>query len=200
MAQKIDMEGFKEWSKRVDKLLTTNPHMKTALQDVVRRALKDVRSSLSKDASSGLGMKSDPRQAYKAVRYAVYKRIFGGQVNILQKRKAGSPGSYQKPTKGLSRRGGNRWGRSQRTKDLEGYVGSDRGFILRFLNAGADGRQIHSYTGTDGRKHNLRSGSGNRGSIAPRNWFGPRSLQEMEKAAAAIQDLIDDLILEKIVY
>lgn len=199
MAQKIDMEGFKEWSKRVDKLLTTNPHMKTALQDVVRRALKDVRSSLSKDASSGLGMDSDPRQAYKAVRYAVYKRIFGGQVNILQKRKAGSPGSYQKPTKGLSRRGGNRWGRSQRTKDIEGYVGSDRGFILRFLNAGVTGREVHSYTDANGTSHSLQKNA-NRGGISPRNWFGPRSQQEMERAAYVIQSHIDDLILEQFVY
>jgi hypothetical protein len=150
---------------------------------------------------------NDPRHAYKAVRSAVYKRILGGQLNILQKRKAGAPGNYQKPLKGLPKRGGNRWGRSARTKAIEGYEGSDRGFILRFVNAGTADRGIHSYTDKSGTTHNLGTASsmnikthalsGNRGNIKPRNWFGSASQRALENAAGNMEEFIDRIIKEE---
>lgn len=203
----FETEGFAELQKQLEGLMTTNPDMRKAVQGAVRKVLNEVRKRVSDSAREGLGMKSDPRNAYKAVRTAVYKRILGGQVNILAKRKAGRSTAYQKPEKGLPKRGGNRWGRSQRTKDLEGYEGTDRGFILRFLNAGTADRMITSYTDRGGQRHTLRSGStsnmrtratgGNRGSISARNWFGPRSHAEMEAAASNLQTLIDDIIKQE---
>ena len=206
----VETEGFAALQKKLEQLQTTEPGMRKAIQDVIRRVLMEVRKNLSQNAKTGLQMDSDPRKAYKAVRSAVYKRLLGGQVNILSRRKAGSPTDYQKPKKGLPKRGGNRWGRSDRTKQLEGYEGMDRGFVLRFLNAGTVDRGIVSYSDKDGNKHSLRSASsmniktralsGNRGSISPRNWFGPRSLKELENASGNLERLIDEVIAEKFLY
>lgn len=206
----VETEGFATLQKKLEELQTKDPGMRTAIQDVIRRVLKEVRRAVSNSAKEGLQMDSDPRKAYKAVRSAVYKRILGGQVNILARRKAGSPGNYQKPKKGLPKRGGNRWGRSDRTKALEGYEGMDRGFILRFLNAGTVDRGIWSYSDKDGNRHSLGSASsmniktralsGNRGSISARNWFGDRTQRELENASGKLQQLIDEVIMEKFLY
>ena len=195
----VETEGFAALQKKLEELQTKDPGMRKAIQGVIRTVLKEVRRAVSNSAKDGLQMQSDPRKAYKAVRSAVYKRILGGQVNILTRRKAGKPGNYQKPKKGLPKRGGNRWGRSDRTKQLEGYEGMDRGFILRFLNAGAEDREIRSFTGKDGESHRISRG-GNRGSISPRNWFGDRSQKELENASDKLQRLIDEVIMEKFLY
>ncbi len=206
----VETEGFAALQKKLEELQTKDPGMRKAIQDVIRTVLKEVRRAVSNSAKSGLGMDSDPRKAYKAVRSAVYKRILGGQVNILARRKAGKPGNYQKPKKGLPKRGGNRWGRSDRTKQLEGYEGMDRGFVLRFLNAGTADRGIWSYSDKNGMRHALgsassmniktRAYSGNRGSIMARNWFGDRSQKELENASDKLQRLIDEVIMEKFLY
>ena len=206
----VETEGFAALQKKLEELQTKDPGMRKAIQDVIRTVLKEVRRAVSNSAKSGLQMDSDPRRAYKAVRSAVYKRILGGQVNILARRKAGKPGNYQKPKKGLPKRGGNRWGRSDRTKQLEGYEGMDRGFILRFLNAGTVDRGIWSYSDRDGNRHSLGSASsmniktralsGNRGSITARNWFGDRTQRELENASGKLQQLIDEVIMEKFLY
>lgn len=200
----IEVEGIAEQIKQLEKMMTTNPRLREGIQSCVRKVLKEVQKQLSADADTGLQMKSDPRRAYKAVRYAVYKRLLGGQVNILQRRRAGQPGNYQKPRKGVTGAGGNRWRRSERTKAIEGYEGADRGFILRFLNAGTEDRMITSYTDKNGERHTLRSGGtanikthglgGNRGSIAARNWFGQASQKELMAMSADLQSLIDKVI------
>ena len=168
------IEGYDEQMKQLKRMMTDDPTFRRRINAVLGQVLKEARKAISEDAKNVV--KNDPRHAYKAVRSAVYKRILGGQVNILQKRKAGTPTGYRKPLKGLPKRGGNRWGRSQRTKDIEGYEGMDRGFILRFINAGTVDRGITSYTDRMGTRHSLGSASsqnwkthaltGNRGSIS----------------------------------
>lgn len=195
----IETKGFAELRKRIEALQTTDPAMRKHLQNIIRTMLKGVRSQMMKDAGSGLQMDNDPRSAYKAIRTSVYKRLLGGQVNILQSRRAGKRNNYQKPRKGLPARGGNRWGRSERTIALESYDGKDRGFILRFLNAGTHPRNIRSYTAKDGNRHDLIAPrkNGDRGHISARNWFGDKSQQEMENAAANLQQMIDELIQQE---
>jgi hypothetical protein len=148
-------------------------------------------------------MNSDPRHAYKAVRFAVYKHIFGGQVNILQSRRAGSLSNY-KPDRTLdqSKRGGNR--RRRQSRDLGIYEGVDRGFVLRWLNGGmtkTNPREI-KFTSNEKRhvdKWNKHPNSGNRGAIRARNWFGNASLQELNHVAGEMQILIDKIIKEEFV-
>ena len=201
------IEGYEEQMKQLKQMMTDDPTFRRRINAVLSQVLKEARKAISEDAKSVV--KNDPRHAYKAVRSAVYKRILGGQVNILQKRKSGAPTGYRKPLKGLPKRGGNRWGRSERTKQLEGYEGTDRGFILRFINAGTVDRGIISYTDKSGTKHNLRSASsqniktraltGNRGSIAARNWFAGASHAALEKASLQLQELIDKIIANEFV-
>ena len=201
------VEGLQEQVKQLRKMMTDDPGFRKRVNEVIRRVLMEARKQVMANAKDVLD--NDPRHAYKAVRSAVYKRILGGQLNILAKRKAGSPGNYQKPLKGLPKRGGNRWGRSARTMALEGYEGSDRGFVLRFINAGTVDRSIRSYTDKSGTVHSLRSGGvmnmktrglgGNRGNIAARNWFGSASHKALEKAADSMEEFIDKVIKEEFV-
>ena len=176
----IEINGLDERIKQIGEASTKNPMMRKRINEVIRQTLAKVRKTLQGEAQTGLQMGSDPRKAYKAVRMAVYRRLFGGQVNILQSRRAGNLRLYE-PPRHPSRRGGNRIKRPQggRTEMLMSYQGADRGFILRFLNAGTNERG---------------SRYGNRGSIQPRNWFGPRSQAEMEAAAANIDKMIDEII------
>jgi len=187
-------EGFQEQVKQLQRMMSDDPEFRKRVQAAIKKVFREVQKSVS--AEAGKVIDNDPRQAYKAVRTSIYRRILGGQVNILSKRRAGNPGNYQKPLKGLPKRGGNRWGRSERTKQLEGYQGSDRGFILRFINAGVSGRKIHSYTDKEGTKHNLRTaaGGGNRDGFSGRDWFGSASQSYLENAADMLQDLVDKIV------
>ena len=201
------IEGYDEQMKQLKRMMTDDPTFRRRINAVLGQVLKEARKAISEDAKNVV--KNDPRHAYKAVRSAVYKRILGGQVNILSRRKAGTQTNYRKPLKGLPKRGGNRWGRSQRTKDIEGYDGMDRGFILRFINAGTADRGITSYTDRMGTRHSLGSASsqkwkthaltGNRGSIAARNWFGGASHAALEKASLQLQELIDRIIANEFI-
>ena len=195
----IEIKGLDERIKQFGEASTKNPMMRKRINEVIRATLAKVRKSLQGDAQSGLQMQSDPRKAYKAVRMAVYRKIFGGNVNILQSRKAGE-GRYYEPPRKLQpkQRGGNRMKQSERTHKMMSYQGIERGFILRFLNQGTDVR----YTGgRNGRTQaerdrfiNNHGGRGHRGSIAARNWFGPRSQAELENAAANLDKMIDDIV------
>lgn len=208
----FEFEGFVEQKKELDRLLMSNPAMEKKVQGLIRKVLSAVRSNMSKEALAA--MKEDPRKASKAIRTMVYKRILGGNVNILNKKRASGGGGSYTPTRTLKsgQRGGNRRPRSERTMKLESYYSSDRGFILRFLNAGTPGnRNLRSFK-IDPRRENVHRGSqggdlrkygktintGYRGHIAPRNWFGNRSQIEMEAAAKALSQYIDQLIEEEL--
>ena len=200
MASKtIEIEGLDEQVKQLRRMMSEDPYFRRRVNAVIKTVLSTARKQVAQQAQGA--MDSDPRHAYKAVRSAVYRRILGGNLNILQKRKAGAPGNYQKPRKGLPKRGGNRWGRSERTKQLEGYEGADRGFILRFINAGASNRAIRSYTDSSGTRHDLltHAKGGSRGNISARNWFGQASQQALENASASMQDFIDQIINEEFI-
>lgn len=185
----FEVDGIVRQKQELESLLMSNPAMEKKVQGLIRKVLLAARRDVSKSAQDKI--KTDPRQAYKAVKSAVYRRILGGNISILNKRKAGKRGPippivHQLETRVNSKgnhRGGNRMPRSRRTEDLLTYQGSDRGFILRFLNAGTSDRE---------------SRIGNRGSIAARNFFGTSSQQAMEKAAEQLDALIETLIKQEL--
>lgn len=193
----IIIEGSEELDKRIQALQTDSPGFEKRLREAIRKVLAEVRKALQKSAAPGLNMKSDPRKAYKAVRMAVYRRLLGGQVNILSSYNA-RPGLYYEPPRHPSKRGGNRMKQSPRTHDIMSYSGADRGFILRFLNDGTEARYTGGRNGRTASQRNRfimrNNGRGYRGNIAPRNWFGPRSQQELEAASRNIQAMVDDII------
>lgn len=203
MAAEITLDGLSEFQQRLEQLRTDNPGFDKRLRGVIRKAIGKARDNLRKDAALGLDMKSDPRHAYKAIRFVVYKRLFGGNVNILNSRKAGAETAWKiARTLRPCQRGGNR--RLRTSRDLDKYEGVDRGFILRWLNNGMTktNPRLIKFTENPGRKvdrWNKHPNTGNRGAIAPRNWFGGASLAEMEKVAATIQEIIDRIIKDEFV-
>ena len=184
----MEVTGLDELSKKLDRLQAKDSQMEERITKIIREAIKAARSMVTQDAKGAVG--NDPRHAYKAVRSMVYKRILGGNISILQKRKAGSGKSGYEPPRTLrpGQRGGNRVPRSARTQQMMDYEGSDRGFILRFLNSGTGQRTAGT---RNGRLH------GNRGSIAARNWFPSSGQRAMNAAAQYIIDEIDRLIAEE---
>ena len=177
----IEITGLEERIRQLGEASTNNPMMQRRIREVIKQVLGRVRKDLQDHAASGLQMQSDPRSAYKAVRFAVYRKLFGGQVNILSPRNAGKGRLYEPPRKlQPKQRGGNRRTRSDRTTELMSYFGKDRGFVLRFLNAGTDTR---------------RTRYGNRGAISARNWFGGASQHQLENAANNLDKMINDIIL-----
>ena len=136
---------------------------------------------------------------------AVYDKILGGNVNILNSRRAHGVTSYV-PTRKLDanpkQRGGNRVKRSPRTQQIMNYEGRDRGFILRFVNSGTKTRVIGFRNTQKGNRskyesrvtrisRGMKAGTGNRGSIAPRNWFMSSAESALGAAAQTIAELIE---------
>ena len=171
-----------EQQKVLEAALSTNPKTQKVLQKLIRKALMEVRPELVSAARGA--MASDPRGAAHGIRTAVYKKILGGNVNILNMRKrAGAPTSYEPPRKlQPHQRGGNRVPRGKRTDNVMHYGPHDRQWILRFINSGTSDRMA----GTRGGRL-----SGNRGSIAARNFFGSAGTSALTKAADNLATLID---------
>ena len=205
----FEIDGFVQQQKELEAMLMSNPAMEKKVQALIRKVLMQARRAIGEAATGA--MESDPRQAYKAVKTAVYRQILGGNVSLYRKKRASkTDGGYEPPrTLNEGQRGGNRRTRSGRTAKIQSYMGSDRGFILRFLEAGVSNRTIEFRTdphrekvkrGSQGgnlRKYGKTINTGSRGKIAPRNFFGTSSQQAMEQAARQLTQYIDELIKQQ---
>lgn len=155
---------------------------KKNIRKEIRKAITPAKKSLQNTARSVI--QNDPRQAYKAIKLVTYRDANGGNVSLLNRKAAvRSMGIEPKPDGGAS---GIRRKRkvSERTKQIRGYRGADRGFILRFVNSGTITR--HTKTGT----------TAYRGAIAARNFFRPNAESEMNKAADQLTPRLLKLIKE----
>ena len=162
----------------LEAMLVSNPDTAAAMRKLISQEVSKARAAVAQAASGAL--RNDPREAWKAVRRSVYKSILGGQVNILNQKGAASGSNGYRPARKLDsnphQRGGNRRKRSANTDRIDGYVGKDRGFILRFVNSGTAERQTRY---------------GRRGSITARNWFPNIGQRELEAAAERLAVAID---------
>ena len=178
------VEGLQEQMKQLDALLASNPEMEKKMRRVISKVIIKAQKWTQKEIASDLP--NDPRHAAKAVRKAVYRRILGGNINILRKSRATEGASSYTPTRTLKsgQRGGNRRLRSERTHRMDSYNASDRGFILYWLNSGTGNRQERGFRndphrsqvkrgsqGGDVNKYGKTVNTGARGNIAPRNVF-----------------------------
>ena len=180
--------------------MSTDPKMRKVIQQNIRKALFAARRDVMDDVPFENG---DPRGAARSIRTSVYEKVLGGQINILTGGKAHAPSSYEPPrTLTPGQRGGNRRKRSQRTNQIQSYGPLDRGFILRFVNSGTKTRVIgfrntqkSNRTRYERAVTRVHSGdkahTGNRGSIAARNWFMTASESALGNAAQTIADLIE---------
>ena len=160
------------------RLLVTDPDTRKRLKAAIRQEIKNARTKTTADVHNSLD--NDPRKAYRAVKYSVYKKVLGGNESILSSRKAGARYMLLRPRKldeNPNQRGGNRIPRSDRTVSLDTYFGKDRGFVLRFLNSGTAERT---------------SKYGNRGSIKARHIFANSAPGRMSAAAEAIARAFED--------
>jgi hypothetical protein len=184
----FEVDGLTRQKEALESLMMSNPAMEKRVQQLIRKVLLVARREIS--GAARCKMSSDPRQAYKAVKMSVYRQILGGNVSLLNKRRASGTTSYEPPRKlRQGQRGGNRVPRGQRTDEVMHYAGPDRAFILRFLNQGTTSRVAGSRGGRL---------SGNRGSIAPRAFFDSSSHAAIQKAAGELSSLIDELIRNEI--
>lgn len=179
----ITVTGIEQYQEALKRMQTDNPRTKKELQKIIRRTIGEARKKVVKDAQSILD--NDPRHAYKAVRNSVYRQILGGQINILGSRKRGAATTYLRPRKldeNPHQRGGNRRKRSSDTMRIDSYEGVDRGFILRFQNAGTVERKTRF-----GKRGNLRS----------RHWFGISSVFQLDNAASKVAKEIEELMQQE---
>jgi len=159
-------------------LFVNNKDTRKRIRKIIREELKDAVKRVKEDAK--YAMDSDPRKAYRAVKYSIYRKILGGNISILQRRKAGTRYRLIRERKldiNPHQRGGNRRKRSARTEALDTYFGADRNFVLRFLNSGTTMR------------HTIY---GNRGMIGARNWFTNDAPHEMDIAAENLSAVIEE--------
>lgn len=196
-----------ESHKVLEAALSTNPKTQAVLRETIRKYIMEARQQVINNIKFNNG---DPRQSRQAVRTAVYKKVLGANLNILNGRQARHGSSYEPPRKvypGMKgHRGGNRRIRSQRTQDMMTLDPKDRGFILRFVNSGTNPRYANGRNVT-GNKRNLRNffalqeeGDYYRGSIAPRNFFkntGNRALAQMaDNLSTAIEEELTKILSE----
>lgn len=169
------------------RMMTSDPEMAAIFRKYIRNVLKEARKKLTTDARSY--MNSDPRKAAQAVKFSVYKGIFGGNLSILQKKRGQAGAKYELRRQRIVEqnphmRGGNRRPRIDDGRNrLDYYYGSDRGYILRFIGSGTVERT---------------SRFGSRGSIRQSNWFGHTAPWHMEEAAAQVAEAINEYVNKQI--
>ena len=179
--------------------MSTDPKMRKVIQQHIREALFASR----REVMAAFPAENDPRQSRRAIRTTVYEKILGGNINILTGKTAHGGGGYEPPrTLTPGQRGGNRRKRSERTKQIMAYGPMDRGFILRFVNSGTKTRVIGFRNTVKANRsayekrvtrinRGEKSHTGNRGSIAPRNWFMHSAESALGNAAQMIADIIE---------
>lgn len=180
----------------LEQALSTNPKTQKALQKLIRKALMQARVELSSYIETKF-KKGDPRGAARAVRTSVYRKILGGNMNILNGKKAHGSNSYEPPrTLRPGQRGGNRRERSKRTDKVMHYAGEDRGFILRFVNSGTQQRAIQRLTRISGTNKfkwvSNASEYGNRGNIEARDFFRAGAEPRLLRATDYLAEMIDE--------
>ena len=164
-------------------LFVNNPDTRKRIRKIIREELKDAAKRLREDAK--YEMDEDPRKAFLAVKSSIYRKILGGNVSILNPRKAGARYQLVRPRKldqNPRQHGGNRRKRSERTNAIDSYFGKDRAFILRFVNNGTNDRQTRY---------------GNRGRISVSgNWFPNMGQKELELAAENLANIMEEELAE----
>lgn len=121
-------------------------------------------------------VKSDPRQTYRSIKVQKYKKKWGGNINILD----GSKKKVYTSTVISGRQRVRPRHYSESSKDLDSYYGESRAFVARALQRGTKPRIA-------GGKNSRKGGSGNRGSISPRN-FMATAQTELDRSAQQIAE------------
>jgi hypothetical protein len=177
--------------KVLEAALSTNPKTQKALQKLIDKVLKEAREEVVAAMRSNY-KNGDPRGTAHNVRRIVYRKILGGNINILSRRKqrASNRNNYEPPRKlQPGQRGGNRVLRGNRTDQVMHYGPLDRWWIQYILEHGTGQRQAGTRNGRL---------SGNRGSIAPRSFFRRAAEPALMRAVDNLAALIDKELMAMI--
>ena len=201
MALVIDDTLISNVADNLQAAMTTDPKMRKVIQEHIREELWKARKEMINSVSFANG---DPRQSLRAIRNSVYDKILGGQINIKRSRKDHGSGSTYTPPRKLipGQRGGNRRPRSQRTEQINSGSPLDRSWVLNILNKGTKTRVIGFKNTAKGNRDRYearvyritrgdKARTGNRGAIAPRNWFMPAAERALSMAMQRISEMID---------
>lgn len=174
----VDANVEAEMQRALGRMMVSDKWLRSQIRKAISTELRKAAKNVRQDFRSNLG--SDPRKAYLAVKSSVYKQILGGNISILNPRRAGARYKLSKPRKldqNPHQRGGNRRKRSTRTEDIETYFGKDRAFILRFNNSGTTERQTRY---------------GSRGQIQGRDIFSVSAGYQMNAAEKVLAKIVEE--------
>lgn len=134
----------KELVLMLDRLVYAKMIKYNDIRKAFRKVLTPVRKAIQNAAKSAIP--NDPREAWRGVRVITLKNGAGAVVGLLNPYgPAKMSVLHKKPRGGKSGIIRNRE-KSDRTKQVEGYFGKDRAWILRIVNQGTTGR----FAGTRG--------------------------------------------------
>lgn len=194
----VQMEGAEQVTSALDRLRSYRLMGEKQLRKIIQSHVRTIRRHISEQAKAN--MKADPRKASQAVRALVYKSMIGFNVNLFGKRRGGKAGGSVMVQMAGERtgRGGNRRRRSPRTNAVDSYQGSDRDFILRWMETDTSDRRI-AFTKNERRKAdrwNKSPNTGNRGKITARPFFERAAQTAIVNEMASIREDIMILINE----
>lgn len=167
-----------DMQKALARMMVSDKQLSREIRNLISKELRKAAKNIRADIKNAFY--DDPRKAYLAVKSSVYKRMLGGNVSILNPRRAGARYLLLRKRKideNPHQWGGNRRKRSNTTIKEDSYFGKDRAYILRFNNSGTVNR-ITRY--------------GSRGAITGRNMFGISAAFQMQEAEHNIAKIIEE--------
>ena len=185
--------------KNIESMMTDNPELRKKLQDAIRQDVWKARQTVVRNMAS-VFKNGDPAEARRAVRHVIYEEILGANLNIYNMRRGTANWRVRqvdrKGTSDPKGRGGNRRKRNFITIRMHGYEGKAKGFLLRWLNNGVNDRAIKfkERMGRKADKWNTHPNSGNRGSIAARNFFEPMASAALNVVSQHLAQIIEEEI------
>jgi hypothetical protein len=185
--------------KNIESMMTDNPELRKKLQDAIRQDVWKARQTVVRNMDRVFN-NGDPAQARRAIRHIIYEEILGANLNIYNMRRGTANWRVRqvdrKGTSDPKGRGGNRRKRNFITIRMHGYEGKARGMILRWLNNGVNDRAIKfkERMSRKADKWNTHPNTGNRGSIAARNFFEPLASAALNVVSQHLAQIIEEEI------
>jgi hypothetical protein len=185
--------------KNIEGMMTDNPELRKKLQDAIREDVWKARQTVVRNMAS-VFKNGDPAEARRAIRHIIYEEILGANLNIYNMRRGTANWRVRqvdrKGTSDPKGRGGNRRKRNFITIRMHGYEGKARGMILRWLNNGVNDRAIKfkERMSRKADKWNTHPNTGNRGSIAARNFFEPMASAALNVVSQHLAQIIEEEI------
>jgi hypothetical protein len=185
--------------KNIESMMTDNPELRKKLQDAIRQDVWKARQTVVRNMDR-VFKNGDPAQARRSIRHIIYEEILGANLNIYNMRRGTANWRVRqvdrKGTSDPKGRGGNRRKRNFVTIRMHGYEGKARGMILRWLNNGVNDRAIKfkERMSRKADKWNTHPNTGNRGSIAARNFFEPLASAALNVVSQHLAQIIEEEI------